>query len=208
MRRKKKAKKRPSLRGNRRGVTLVEMIVSFALIGIFMVSAAQVISATMRIYTTTRDLDQAIQVQDTLLDKIAGELESAQAGNGKEEGDTVTLKIEASRKKVSLFDRTGCPIYITLDEDGTYLLIHYDQIVFEQEGESVILSEAVDWKFDKGMYMGMKIQDLTFSRPRGAYPDNVIKIELTLTRGAEGYSASRYVQCGNFTPDDYGKISG
>lgn len=59
------------------GNTLVEMVVTFALLGMFMVAASQVIVSSMNVYYQVRSESSGIQISAMLMDKIRGELENA-----------------------------------------------------------------------------------------------------------------------------------
>lgn len=59
------------------GNTLIEMVVTFALLGLFMVAASQVIVSTMNVYYQVRSESSGIQISAMLMDKIRGELENA-----------------------------------------------------------------------------------------------------------------------------------
>ena len=66
------------LSADRRGVTLIEMVVSFALLGIFLVVCAQVLTSGLSLYQYVKARSYGKQVADTLMEKITGELEGAQ----------------------------------------------------------------------------------------------------------------------------------
>lgn len=183
----------------KKGVTLIELVVCFMLISLLVTGVTQMVIISMRVYHDIRDMNQAYQVSDTLLDKISGEIEGAQG----------TLRIEDENKKIDLYDRTGSHIYITVDEKR--LLIYYYEVVSEKEegNQRITRYEAVDWKYDEKAYMGYEIEALTFRRS-DAYPPNVIIVTLTLGKNGEKYvSRTRYVECYNFQDAlDFAKIEG
>ena len=57
------------IKDNRRGSTLVEVIVTFALIGMFLLAATTAVSAAMNAFYRMESLSRAIVVSDTILDK-------------------------------------------------------------------------------------------------------------------------------------------
>ena len=61
------------IKDNRRGSTLVEVIVTFALIGMFLLAATTAVSAAMNAFYRMESLSRAIVVSDTILDKAQGE---------------------------------------------------------------------------------------------------------------------------------------
>lgn len=82
---------RSLLRG-RKGATLVELVITFALIGLFAAGTCQIISTSIKVYHQVRGLNNARQVSDTLLEKITGEIEGAQVGVQYEEaGEDLSL---------------------------------------------------------------------------------------------------------------------
>ena len=63
---------------NKKGFTLIELIVTFVLIGIFMVSATAVMSSFMHVFARVKSISSAQNVADVLLTKAAGELSGGQ----------------------------------------------------------------------------------------------------------------------------------
>ena len=68
-------------RENTKGYTLVELMVVFALIGIFMVAASVVAGAYGKISNRITALSQAQTLADTLLNRMSEELISMEAGS-------------------------------------------------------------------------------------------------------------------------------
>lgn len=214
---------------DRRGVTLLELIVTFALISLFVVLSCQVMASAMNLYHKIQGINYGRQVSDTLMDKIVGEIAGAQVsikqihGEGPEKSSTsseYTLVIDDGGAKIDLYDGTGSHIYITSDKYKTsninQLIIHYYRVETTQEGsEKKVIYEPVNWTFDENVYLGYEIDKLQFSLadPSGEkYLPNVIKIDLTLKHQQNkysNYSATRYVECYNFqSSDDFDKIHG
>lgn len=203
------------LRG-RRGATLIELVVTFALIGLFAAGTCQIISTSIKVYHQVRGLNNARQVADTLMDKITGEIEGAQVGvqyeEADEENDGITLWIKDAGATIDLYDRTGSHIYITSKDRK--MVIHYYPVMYEVENESGTSSKEtvykeVDWAFDEGVYMGFHISSLKFARAdQSLYPENVIRVDMDLTGGGYGtFHTTRYVECYNFVTDqDFDKI--
>lgn len=202
-----------AIQKEKKGASLVELILVFMLLSILLVGVSQMLIISVRVYHNIRGLNEAYQVSDTLLDKISGEIEGAQVGvsgvREEDNSDTATLKIEDSNKKIDLYDRTGSHIYITVDEKK--LLIYYYEVVSENEDGSrkTTRYEAVDWRYDESVYMGYEIEKLSFQRS-DEYMPNVIIVTLTLGKnGEESLTQTRYVECYNFQDTlDYAKISG
>jgi prepilin-type N-terminal cleavage/methylation domain-containing protein len=190
---------------NNRGFTLVEMIVSFALLGIFVVAASMVISSIMNVYYEAKGISYGLQVSNVIMDKIAGELEGAINGDITSEdfkdasGDAMRGAMIVGKNKVEFTNSSGSHVNLGLIEsDGkNYLALHYYEVM-SADGESV-LYDAVDWTFDPNTYMGYSIKELTFTRPKGDYDYNVIQIDMTITSPRYGdYSVTEYVECYKF----------
>lgn len=213
----------------RGGVTLLELIVTFALISLFVVLSCQVMASAMNLYHKIQGISYGRQVSDTLMDKIVGEIAGAQVsikqvtGQETEKADLsseYTLVIDDDGGKIDLYDGTGSPIYITSDKyttsDINQLIIHYYRVESTQEGsEKKVIYEPVNWTFDEKVYLGYEIEKLQFSLadPSGEkYLPNVIRIDLTLKHKQNKYSkfsTTRYVECYNFqSSEDFDKIHG
>ena len=86
------------IKDNRRGSTLVEVIVTFALIGMFLLAATTAVSAAMNAFYRMESLSRVIVVSDTILDKAQGELSLASA-----DGALLCLGGESSGEKQYAF---------------------------------------------------------------------------------------------------------
>jgi prepilin-type N-terminal cleavage/methylation domain-containing protein len=184
------------------GFTLVEMTVSFALLGLFMVAATFMITATMNIYFQAKGVSYGMQVAGILNDKIAGELEGAVNGDIDSDelvdgaGNQATGAVLVAESLVEFTNKAGSHVSIGLtepDSDGSqYLVEHY---------LNADESKEIDWKFDKNMYMGYSVKELKFTKlsQGDGYADNVIRIDLTITNPRYGdYTTSEYVECYQF----------
>ena len=65
---------------NKKGFTLIELIVTFVLIGIFMVSATAVMSSFMHVFARVKSISSAQNVADVLLTKSPGGLSGGHCG--------------------------------------------------------------------------------------------------------------------------------
>lgn len=189
------------------GFTLVELIVTFALLGVFMVAASYVITAALGVYYHVKATDYAQTVSDTLLDKVTGEIAGAQVGSS----DRYTMIISADNREVSLYNRYGSPIVITapLTESDKYadapevnpgeLVIHY-RTLYSNVGATT--HEATNWVFDKNVYADYLISKLTFTQYQtdAGLGTNVIAVDMEITNQKNGfvYEQNRYVECYNF----------
>lgn len=206
----------------KQGVTLVELIVAFALIGLFAAGCSRMIAVSLKTYHQIRGLNDAKQVSDTVMDKICGEIQGAQVGSVKGTGEGLdrTLEIYANGTVIEFYDRTGSHICITTTssrdniKNGTagaqgdtaginQMLIYYFPMKYK----------AVDWTYDDAVYMGFEVESLHFSLAGTGeayqdYPKNIVKVELTLKSSRHGtHKSTRYVECYNFiSQQDLDKI--
>lgn len=196
---------------NNRGMTLVELIVVFMLLSIFMTAAAFMISSIMNVYYQAKGTSYGMQVSKLLMDQVAGELEGASGDviTSDELTDADSNPLQAAMfiedGRVEFKDASGSHIYIgttTNSQDGKdYLVIHYFAVPLGNDSSAGNLYEAVDWTFDKAAYMGYSVKELSFTRPGEAegYESNILKVELTITSPKYGdYTSVEYIECYNF----------
>ncbi len=204
---------------NNWGMTLVEMIVTFMLIGLFMVAASKVIANTVMIYYEAKGVTNGMQVSGIISTKIRGEIEGARTeyltketvdGSGQTVEETMPYMVLLSNdaalgggngsseyNKIEFIDKRGSHVYISVNADG-YFVVHYFPIETEENGVSTTIPET-DWVFDKKAYMGYTVKQLTFTQPKGDYENNIIHMTLTLTSDRYGdYTVTEYFQCYNF----------
>ncbi|MDD7642464.1 MAG: prepilin-type N-terminal cleavage/methylation domain-containing protein [bacterium] len=184
---------------NNSGVTLTELIVTFALLGIFFVAAAGVISYVIGIYYATSGNSYGLQVSTMISNKLVGQIEGASAVmEPVVSGGAISTEIDS----ISLVDKTGSRItifaspqtYADGTSEGMYINIHYDAV---QEGSS-LKYESVDWRFDAKAYMGYIVKGLKFESPGAEYPQNVLKMTLILHSDRYGdYTSTYYIKCVN-----------
>ncbi len=193
-----------------RGTTLVEMMVCFALVGIFMSAAAVVIANVTNIYYDVQGETYARQVSDIVLRKISGEIEGARINLA----DPTTAPViyqtaedagagNRSGYKIELFDRTDTRVQMYEDQGVLvvrYAAINPDMEITDEDYDTEHFEET-RWTFDEKMYMGFTIKELRFVPANqgvtaeispGAveeeagysltaeYPGNVIGVYLTL----------------------------
>lgn len=191
-----KIKKRKLRKLNHAGFTLVEMIVSFALLSLFMVAATRMISYTIGIYYSASGHMNGMQVANMISNKIVGQIETASAAK--------TPHVNAGAEgidSISLIDATGSAVTITASaQEGAAPEEAYMNISYNEVSEGSIHYDAVDWRFDKKAYLGYYVKELRFENPGDTYPDNVLKMTLTLHSGRYGdYTTVYYIKCVNAT---------
>ena len=142
---------------NRRnaGTTLVEIVVSFALLGIFMACAAMIISSVATTYFNVKGETYAKQVTDIVMEKIASTLEGAKYDKDITHDNPAVLN---NNTRVRLRDRTDTKVIIYAEEGEVRFF--YAQIT--NETESSKNREATIWRFDDAMYNGFTVEELYF----------------------------------------------
>lgn len=186
-----------TVKEDNRGTTLVELIVTFALVGIFLAAAVSVISSAVVMHSELTGAMYAQNVGELLLDKITGELAAAQpVGN--------RAMVIGDDSGAAFYDREGNAVSCMV-QDGL-LIFHYQEPVQMDEQEEVRINEAHDWMLDEKAYMGFRITDMQIQR---LGDENVLEITIKIKNLKTGfeYSTSRCTQCYNFVSEsDYGKI--
>lgn len=159
----------PGLRSSE-GTTLVELIVTLALTGLFLMAAVAFMVSSLRLVWRMETASRAEAVSDLLLQKIAAEITSS--GGAQERMDAVDVEegrlvIRGGRKEA-------------------------DWDVSQMDPDS----GGDDWRFDDSVYSGYEIASLTLLQPRPDTHPNVIRIDLTLynPRWKVTFSASRYAK--------------
>ena len=199
---------------NNKGSTLVEMIVSFALLAIFLASASVIIGLITTMYFEVKGETYAKQVSDILLEKVVSEIEGAIYT----EGDIVNnprIDGEVSNSfgdSISVIDKTDTSV--TLRVEDSRLVLDYDEIIDEQDESNN--RNATTWKFDSSVYNGFVITDFKLIRGNAilnhssevseygingsldGYKNNTILVLITLNSPKYGdYKSYRFVKMYN-----------
>lgn len=180
-----------------KGFTLVELTVTFALLSIFIVAAAMIITSTMNVYYQAKGTGYGIQISEIIYNKIAQELERAGTSTFQSvqvAGETGAMYLD--EETVEFVDEEGRHAVIGLfaKDSGQYLQIGY----YLSDGEDA--GEVTDvWRLDEKVYMGYSIKSLRFSKASEEFLDNVICVELVLYSPGYGeYAVTKYISCYNF----------
>jgi len=154
-----------------KGSTLIEMLVCFALLGIFMSAAAVIISNVTNVYFDVKGQTYGRQVADIVMSKISGEIEGAKISKEDEFTRPVIFRSfedeavnNLSGTKIDLYDRTDTHIQIYV-EDGElkirYFEINPPKAKPDPEYDAGHKDEVI-WTFDEAVYMGYSIKSLRF----------------------------------------------
>lgn len=193
---------------NNSGTTLVELMVTFALLGMLMVQASYVISSITSAYYQIKGNDIGMQVANVVMTKISGQLENARNVVIVSEdymepgGEAVTGTLILAGDAAEFRNGNGSHVKLCLegDEDRKYLSLHYYEVasVNEETGEEEQVYKAVDWKYDSAMYMGYHIRNLQFAMAGTEYDSNVIRVTLELESPQYGeYRTEQLMRCYN-----------
>lgn len=173
---------------SRKGATLVELLVTFGLLTIFIAAAVAVIGPATEIFLKVKYLSYAQNISDMVMEKVSGEIASA------------SEDVHVDGGLISFRDSKSSPLFIHA-EDGL-LKIRYRMIKEQVNGEytGTVLWPAADWAYDQKAYQGFAITQLRFER----VSDNSVKIVLALLNTPRDvtYSSEKVVECYNLKPEN------
>lgn len=188
-----------------RGTTLAEMIVTFALIGIFLVAAAGIISSSVILHGNLTSTMHAQSVGLTLLDKVSGELAAAQPKGGRSliigDGQTAGGSLGEG---VVFYDRAGNETRGFIRE-GRLVFAYEESVKVNDRGE-VLVSPKREWKLEDKAYMGYQITDMQIDKLEDK---NILEISIKIKNLKTGfeYTVSGCTRCYNFkTKAEYAQI--
>lgn len=198
-----------SRKTDNRGFTLVELVVSFALLGIFMVAAMRIIGFTINVYYASKGTGNSLVVSNMVADKVDGLIAGMKEGTavdvntleGSGEPDELLqlplIRTEGTGSVIYFNDSTNCPIKIGVS-DGKLAVTYF----MKQEADDGSVSyRSVPWYFAESAYMGYEITDFVISQSAD-YPDNVYLLEFTIHSPRYGdLSAKRTIKCFSMPED-------
>lgn len=195
-----------------RGMTLVEMIVTFAVAAIFMTAAAMLVvpatKMTMHIKGMNRVHDDAAIIMETIRNELS--YADAYAAENTGEGGTVIPAIQlksayptdtanasydaayAGYYKIAEFsDKGGNPAEISVNEEegseskGRLQIIYAEISDNPDGGAGEVIREKIEWGYGKGLYQNNQLR-LGFRKKDEN--KNIITVKITVTDPASGYS--------------------
>ena len=210
-------------RKNNRGTTLVEMIVAFALLAVFLASAASIIGTVSTMYYQIKSETYSKQVSDIILEKLSSEISGAMYFTHTDIGNPIILDEEGEisetgiGKTIELYDKTNTHISISADTDAGILLLHYYEIDISHKIDDELVEinyGEKNWGFQDSIYNEYRIADLTFVRgdslgdfteigkyglsSSGSYGNDVIVVFLKLhSTKYEDYYTYRFIKMYN-----------
>ena len=184
IRRRIRSKLQKVLLHDKSGMTLVELMVTFLLLGILMAAAIATLSPAMNVMARISNMSRAQGVADILMEKVCGEVGSS----------TGQVQIDSGNEKISYTDKKGRSVIMYAKEtDGEKrLVLHYQASSIAEGGAAA--TKGVDWTFSKKMYMNQEIKELKFERKEDT---NLVKITLTVRNVKTGqtYRRTKIVEC-------------
>lgn len=183
----------------RQGVTLVELIVSFALAAIFMTAALALVPSFTNVYLRIINMNRIHDISSVVVEKVVDELSYA---SGYEGGDLILSNpvpgLEGVYGSVEYSDDTGNRVRMNADEERG-LLLTYQEIRSDDEESEVIYPET-QWYLGSGMYKGNRIS-LAFEQVENT---SLIKIYLEVfsAEGVYSQKVETYAECIDLDADD------
>lgn len=207
---------------NNKGMTMVELIVTFAILSIFMVATTMIMSSIVELYFNEKEVTNSIEVVQFIQAKITSELENADVSvmssvNHKLSDTSEDYRddgaIYIGSNSVEFTNKLGSHVTISLiqnpDNGKYYLNEHFEGVsggtitnpeTGEEEPTPAI--DPVDWQFNMKSYLGYSIESLEFKRADmvdASYDKNIIQVKLVVvSKNGRSYDATFYVDCFRF----------
>jgi len=191
------------------GFTLVEVIVSFALLAVLLATALTVLISFSNVYVRVSNLVKARSVASIIAEDIESELscssgevriyENAEALENKETAESgIVIKCRDKNHNQLIMSAEAYP---PEENDAESRAGEYTKLYREIKSGEVTINPETTWYYPSKTYMGMKITSLTFEYKGGNY----IKMTLKVSAGGNGteYVTSRYIECFNLGEMDF-----
>lgn len=164
------------MRQNKKGYTLIELIVVFAMIGIFMASLTTVAVSYMRTFLRVTATGNTQIAGDTVMETIAGELSSAADRRVMDDDNNrMDVNLVVEEDSVRYVNQNGQTIVMNA-KDG---ILHLNYKKIDDDVTGVGSSEA-DWYIDEKAYQGARIKKLKFEKLARADEKVLIKVTLVM----------------------------
>lgn len=151
---------------NDQGMTLIETIVCFVILGILMVVAAQIIHSSTEVYYNTKTVSNGVQAAQMVATEIRGEIEDALPLFVKN-NDTYYMIIGPQKNSIEFIDANGNDVKysLALSADG-YVLRKETTPIYETQRLTLLSgtfgSQAVDFDSEY-IGLGYTVKDIEFS---------------------------------------------
>jgi hypothetical protein len=205
-------------RKNNKGTTLIEVIVCFLLLSIFMVAASIFISTISSIYYSVKNEIYAREVSDIVLEKIESEIDGAEYFKPDDTTGGHNPTVATDYSSIDLCDKTDTHVKV-MTESGKMVVLYYE-IQNPDNANDPKNRVETKWSFDDNMYNGYTINSIKFYRggitdsieeaskygvssSMSEYSSNVVLVTMELKSSKNSvYYYSRCVKMYN-VPDDY-----
>jgi len=173
---------------NNKGMTLTEMLVSFALLALFLVAVSEVISYTVTTYYNARNVSYGMEVASLVKNQVAKELYNCQ-GNPK----LTTVDLGGTHMDSVQYENSDGTTVTMKVENGLFVISYPENSKYE----------ATDWYYGSKAYMNYKITNFQLASANdvgtGTYDSNVMYLSMTVLNELNGfeYTAESYIKCYN-----------
>lgn len=172
-------KEKLNIKSSRSGSTLIEMVVSFTLLAIFLSTATVIISNVTNLYYHVRGESYARQVGDIVTQKIVSEISGARySATNNNYNPVIYTESELSvgdgekvvGNSIAFYDGTDTRVRIFAsgyasgkdpNDDGIFQIFYYP---IKDETDSTNDRVGTYWGFDKKIYNGYKITRMNFAQ--------------------------------------------
>lgn len=196
-------------RTDSQGMTLIELIVTFAVAAIFMTAAAMLIAPATKMTLRIKGMNRVHSDAAIIMETVVNELSYADSYLEDGAADIPAIKLsdpyppgdayEGYYRQAAYSDKGGNPAVISVTSDDDTggkgrLQIVYDAIKSD-DGTDTEIRKEIDWSYGKGLYRDNEIT-LGFRKK----PDkNIITVRLTVTNTISEYSYTQEtdVRCMN-----------
>ena len=182
-----------------KGTTLIEMVMCFALMAIFVTSAAAIIASVTNLYYQVKGETYGRQVSDIIIQRVVSELEGAKWTSG---GGSDNPTINSAMTSIELYNRSDTRATITCKDKQ--LLVQY--AAFSNDD---MKKDETNWRFDEKVYFNYEIEELLFvpGSSLGASATSSVKTTLQkygLTAESLNYDSNIVLILMTINSDKYG----
>ena len=204
------------------GMTMIEMVISFMLLSLFVSAAAVVIFNVTNLYYHVRSENYARQVADVVVNKISSEITGAKYNKDFKSNRPIIYTNSATVENIThekadgsaieLYDRTDTRILIYAN-NGILRVYYYE--IEDAENEDNYRA-ATYWNYDRSIYNNYRMESLDFAQAGSDrnktlaeaygledvtpedYADNVIAVYIRMVSPQYGpFTICRYVRIYN-----------
>lgn len=195
---------------DKKGYTLIEIIVTFMLISMFLLAATVVTTSCMKIYIKVKSISTGQTVADSLTEKINGELSAAQKNTIDQEKSACLIidsAYESGSNSVTFINQKGIKVTTGLLED-----VAGEETKATENGKMLVFhyysdKKDTDWYYGRPTYHGFDLESVMFSRLSDT--SNVIRVDIVLKNPKTGYEFTTYklIECFNLDESDIEAIT-